>query len=188
MKRFTSLFLAVGSILLATLACIDPPDPTPDISRPDSIPTDIIKMTPEMDLYPPTLHSDEWEQPVPLPYPINSAGGEDSPFITPNVVKLRYSVTGDKLPDLPLVSGRFGTFRWYSMIQHNGNFRAVPYLRFYVSPFEDFQKLTDDQGRILMRHGQIDRGFDDIPHLDVTQPCCPCKDLLDDGLPHGSLR
>jgi hypothetical protein len=41
-------------------------------------------MTPEMDLLPPILHSEEYEQPVPMPYPINTAGAEDSGFIMPD--------------------------------------------------------------------------------------------------------
>ncbi|MGD8458436.1 MAG: hypothetical protein PVF83_18835 [Anaerolineales bacterium] len=95
MKTLKSLPLAMGSILLAVLACQSPPNPTPDIARLDSIPADIVKMTPELDLYPPILHSDEWEQPVPLPYPINTAGGEDSPFITPDGNTLYFFFTPD---------------------------------------------------------------------------------------------
>lgn len=64
--------------------------PTEDEKRPvernyiDSIPHDAVKMTPEQDLYPPILHSDEFYEPVPMPWPINTAGGEDSPFIMPD--------------------------------------------------------------------------------------------------------
>ncbi|MDD5172069.1 MAG: hypothetical protein PHF60_03475 [Candidatus ainarchaeum sp.] len=50
-------------------------------SRESKIPADAVKMTPEMDQYPPQLHSNEWSEPVPLEGPINTAGGEDSPFI-----------------------------------------------------------------------------------------------------------
>jgi hypothetical protein len=50
-------------------------------TREDSIPHDAIKMTPETDLFPPQLHSDEYENPVPIEGPINTAGAEDSPFI-----------------------------------------------------------------------------------------------------------
>jgi hypothetical protein len=38
-------------------------------------------MTPETDIYPPQLHSNEYEKPVPISGPINTAGAEDSPFI-----------------------------------------------------------------------------------------------------------
>ncbi len=52
--------------------------------RDASIPADAVKMTPAMDEYPPILHSDEWEEPVPLPYPVNTPGGEDSSFVLPD--------------------------------------------------------------------------------------------------------
>ena len=45
---------------------------------------DKIKKTPETDRLPPILHSDEYEEPVPMPYPINTAGHEDSGFIMPD--------------------------------------------------------------------------------------------------------
>lgn len=53
----------------------------PDVTREEKIPEDAVKMTPETDLYPPVLHMAEWEDPVPLEGPVNTAGGEDSPFI-----------------------------------------------------------------------------------------------------------
>jgi len=49
--------------------------------REEAIPDDAVKMTPETDSSPPQLHSDEYEAPVPMPGPINTAGAEDSPFI-----------------------------------------------------------------------------------------------------------
>ena len=49
-------------------------------TREEAIPDDAVKITPETDLFPPHLHSDEYEQPVPMPGPINTAGAEDSPF------------------------------------------------------------------------------------------------------------
>lgn len=54
------------------------------LDRESKIPSDAVKVTPETDMYPPQLHSDEYEDPVPLPYPINTAGAEDSAFITPD--------------------------------------------------------------------------------------------------------
>jgi hypothetical protein len=119
-NKLKSLGLAVGSILLAILACTDPPDPTPDISRLESIPTDIVKMVPEMDLYPPILHSDEWEQPIPLPYPINTAGGEDSPFIMPDGNTLFFFFTPDvRVPaERQVIDGVTGI--WVSNKQDGG--------------------------------------------------------------------
>jgi hypothetical protein len=41
-------------------------------------------MNPEIDKIPPQLHSDEYQDPVPLPYPVNTRGEEDSAFIMPD--------------------------------------------------------------------------------------------------------
>jgi hypothetical protein len=46
------------------------------------IPEDAVKVTPETDPFPPILHHPLWGEPEPMPYPINTAGAEDSPFIT----------------------------------------------------------------------------------------------------------
>lgn len=48
------------------------------------IPADAVKMTPETDMYPPILYSDEFEVPIPMPGPINTRGAEDSPFMMPD--------------------------------------------------------------------------------------------------------
>jgi len=50
-------------------------------TREESIPDNAIKITPETDFFPPQLHSDEYEYPIPMSGPINTAGAEDSPFI-----------------------------------------------------------------------------------------------------------
>ena len=60
------------------------PQPEPTISRYDMIPADATLMTPETDNYPPVLHSYLWEDPVILPGGINTAGVEDSPFVSPD--------------------------------------------------------------------------------------------------------
>ena len=54
------------------------------VDRESKIPVDQLKITPETDLYPPVLHSNEYEEPVPMPYPINTIGAEDSGFIMPD--------------------------------------------------------------------------------------------------------
>ena len=57
---------------------------TPELpTRESAISVDARKMMPEADIHPPILHSNEWSQPVPLGSAINTAGGEDSPFILP---------------------------------------------------------------------------------------------------------
>jgi hypothetical protein len=52
--------------------------------RNEAIPVSAVKITPDMDIYPPVLHSNEYEQPVPMPYPLNTAGAEDSGFMMPD--------------------------------------------------------------------------------------------------------
>ena len=56
----------------------------PTTTREEAIPADAVKITPEMDFYPPILHSDDFETPVPLGPPINTKGAEDSPFMMPD--------------------------------------------------------------------------------------------------------
>ncbi len=51
------------------------------VNRHDSIPAGAVKFTPSMDQHPPVLHSDGYEQPVPVAGGVNTAGAEDSPFI-----------------------------------------------------------------------------------------------------------
>jgi len=53
-------------------------------SRESKVPANAVKITPETDKHPPIIVSDEYEQPVPLPYPVNTKGAEDSTFIMPN--------------------------------------------------------------------------------------------------------
>ncbi|MBE0480535.1 MAG: PD40 domain-containing protein [Dehalococcoidia bacterium] len=53
-------------------------------TREQAIPSTAVKITPETDVHPPILHSTEYEQPVPMPYPMNTAGAEDSGFIMPD--------------------------------------------------------------------------------------------------------
>jgi hypothetical protein len=77
-RSISVLFLFI--LLLA--ACSGEPIVVPD--REDLIPAGAIKMSPENDILPPVLHSEEFEDPVPLPYPVNTRGAEDSAFILPD--------------------------------------------------------------------------------------------------------
>ncbi len=63
------------------------------IERESKIPKNAIKLSPETDLYPPILNSQEYETPIPLTSPLNTAGIEDSPFIKEN--KLYFFFTPD---------------------------------------------------------------------------------------------
>jgi len=54
-----------------------------------------MKQSPETDIHPPESMTDEYSDPVPLPYPINTAGGEDSAFIMPDGNILYFFFTPD---------------------------------------------------------------------------------------------
>ena len=69
-----------------------------NMTRADSIPMNAEKMTPANDPAPPRLSptfKDYWHDPVPLEGPINTAGAEDSAFITPDGNTLYFWFKGD---------------------------------------------------------------------------------------------
>lgn len=86
-------------LLLFSFGCTGAPGSDASIdappSREDAIPPDAVKIMPSMDAHPPILHSEEWQAPIPLGAPVNSAGAEDSPFITPDGNKLYFFFTPD---------------------------------------------------------------------------------------------
>lgn len=97
-RRAVYLFILACIILLALVGgCIETGNPAdyPEVEREDKLPADIAKRGPETDRHPPALHSHEYEEPVPLPYPINTAGAEDSPFILPDCNTLYFFFTPD---------------------------------------------------------------------------------------------
>jgi hypothetical protein len=69
-------------LILAGCQPAEEPLVLPD--RESLIPPDALKMSPDNDTLPPVLLSDEYEEPVPLPYPVNTRGAEDSAFIMPD--------------------------------------------------------------------------------------------------------
>ena len=71
--------------------------PPPDMES--LIPAEQVKIQPETDVYPPKSLSDEYNDPAPLPYPVNTAGAEDSAFITPDGNTLYVWFTPD--PSVP---------------------------------------------------------------------------------------
>lgn len=64
-------------------------------TRESKIPPAAVKMTPALDEHPPQLHSSEWEAPVPVLASVNTAGGEDSPFVLPDGNTLYFFFTPD---------------------------------------------------------------------------------------------
>ena len=99
-----------------------PPIAAPIIDRESKIPSTQQKMTPEIDLLPPILHSDEYEQPVPMPYPINTAGAEDSGFIMPdgNTFYVWFTPESGVPPQKQLLDGVTGI---YEAKKVNGNWQ-----------------------------------------------------------------
>lgn len=100
----TILIFISAAILLAVTGCEDAPPSSPpattqpDVETPDReslVPVSQLKITPDADLYPPQSHSPEYAQPVPLPYPVNTAGAEDSAFILPDGNTLYFWFTPD---------------------------------------------------------------------------------------------
>jgi hypothetical protein len=69
-------------------------------SRESKIHSDVIKITPETDKHPPITISSEYHQPVPLPYPINTKGAEDSAYMLPSGETLYFWFTPDTLGDV----------------------------------------------------------------------------------------
>lgn len=79
-----TIFVGFALTTVSQLLSSNPETTTAIPNREDLIPADTIKMGPDNDPIPPLSHSEEYEDPVPLPYPVNTRGAEDSPFILPD--------------------------------------------------------------------------------------------------------
>ena len=117
--KILSLLISFSLVLLLfSSGCMESSDENNDeeniVERTDKIPDDAVKYTPENDVFKPVLHSDLWEEPVPIDNEINTAGAEDSPFITPDGNEFYFFFTPDV--DVPaqdqLIDGVTGI--WYS--------------------------------------------------------------------------
>jgi hypothetical protein len=87
--------LLIGTAFLILACLFATGDATlPPPSREASLPAGAIKRTPQDDAWPPVA-SAGWSQPMPLPAPINTAGGEDSPFLTIDGAELFFFFTPD---------------------------------------------------------------------------------------------
>jgi len=93
--KVTFLFASALTFVYFVSGCKKSVPSYPTKTRLESIPADAVKMTPETDQHPPILHSSDWEEPVPLPGPVNTAGGEDSPFIPADKDELYFFFTPD---------------------------------------------------------------------------------------------
>jgi len=82
------------------------------VTRAESLPADAVKVSVQSDPHPPVLHSDEYESPVPVPGGINTAGAEDSPFVTPDGATMYFFFTPDVRvpPEKQLIDGATGVY------------------------------------------------------------------------------
>jgi len=118
--------MVVFIMLIAVIAITQPKEETvvTNADRIASIPTDATKMSPSTDLFKPVVLSDLWEDPVPMPGPVNTAGAEDSPFITPDGEWFFFFFTPDVdvPPEKQLIDGVTGI--WW--MQRNGTVWTSP--------------------------------------------------------------
>jgi hypothetical protein len=87
MSRGAKIAAAVAIVILFLLAVIIITQPEEqavitDEDRLAAIPASAVKRGPEGDEFVPVVHSSLWAQPVPMAGPVNTAGAEDSPFMS----------------------------------------------------------------------------------------------------------
>ena len=113
MKKFIIICLIVFLVMSGCDG--NPPVPTPVPDRESLIPASQVKITSETDIYPLVSLSIEYEDPVPLPYPVNTAGAEDSAFITPdgNTLYVWFTPDVSKPPEKQVVDGVTGIYVFY---------------------------------------------------------------------------
>jgi hypothetical protein len=109
----SGVLTAAVFVVASACACSQAETQAPaSVTRSDAIPADAVKMTPDTDRYPPVLRSDEFEDPIPMPGAINTAGAEDSPFISPdgNTFYLYFTPDLSLAPEQQLVDGVTGIY------------------------------------------------------------------------------
>src|SRR3989344_3703615 len=95
MKENIYLKIILAILILLVAGCTPKDTQSIIIDRESKIPADAVKMTPETDAAPVKSLSPEYEDPVPVSYPINTAGAEDSPCIMPDGSTLYFFFTPD---------------------------------------------------------------------------------------------
>jgi hypothetical protein len=132
--RNRHLFFSSLILLLLLTACTPTrysPEDYPEVDRQTTLPEDIVKGTPANDRHPPLLHSDDYQQPVPVPGDVNTIGGEDSPFILPDGQTLYFFFTPDvRLPHDQQI--RDGVTGMYAARLENGTWGSVA--RVWLAP------------------------------------------------------
>ena len=93
---------------------------TPVPNRENLIPLTQVKITLDTDIYPLKSLTDEYDDPVPLPYPVNTAGAEDSAFIMPDgkTLYVWFTPDVDQPIELQVIDGVTGIYVYHL---ENGN-------------------------------------------------------------------
>jgi len=117
--------ICLGAVLIAMTGCEQPTaqKPSPQtaaidtatpliVERETRIPSGAVKITTATDAHPPQVLSAEYKKPEPVPGAVNTAGAEDSPFITPDGNTLYFFFTPDvKIPaEKQLLDGVTGIY------------------------------------------------------------------------------
>jgi len=106
--------LLAGLFFFALTGCSSPAPLLPaPVDRQQAIPAGAVKLTADDDPHPPQLHDDRFTQPIPVPGQINTAGAEDSPFVTPpgDVMYFFFTPAIAQSPEEELVGGVAGIYR-----------------------------------------------------------------------------
>ena len=105
----------IGLVICFLTACAAPSTVQTEQTQPASRYAGITagKITPATDRYPPIMHADEWQKPYPIAGPVNSAGLEDSPFITPDgdTLFLFYTPSASEPAQKQIYDGVTGIYR-----------------------------------------------------------------------------
>jgi len=80
----TKIAILIGICVVISGCSEEFQQPTSPPNRESLIPVGQVKIQPETDIYPPKSFGNEYEDPIPLPYPVNTTGAEDSAFIMPD--------------------------------------------------------------------------------------------------------
>ena len=109
----------------------------------------------------------------------------DPALVAPHVMELRDPLLGHKFSDLLLVGGRLGRLRGHAVVEDDRDLGRVPHDRLEAGPFEDLEELVHDQGRVLVRHGEVDGRLHDHPRRHLRYPARSGQYLLGNGHSHG---
>ena len=110
-------------------------------TRLQAIPAGAVKWTPQIDYHPPDLSenfSKYWYDPEPLGLPINTAGAEDSPFITPDGNNFYFFFTPDmNIPVTQQILDRVTGIYWSQKIGGVWTEPQRVWLNYYDDPSMD---------------------------------------------------